>query len=210
MNTISSFKEHRDEAGELRGDECEGIVAWHQPTDIQLSINSHVVPSADIAAPIPIHSNEVLRKNAFCIYSLNSRGHDSVTAETLADLKATLQIHESCFGLGSHCVVVLNATEFQKRIEKSIKNLGYAGSLSLVDYFDEKTFSGVLPKDRWGYQKRSFFRHQREYRILIDTELDVPKPIFLDLGDLSDICYITTPLEFNSSIQLKLPDGSSA
>jgi len=27
MNTIRAFKEHRDEAGELRGDECEGIIA---------------------------------------------------------------------------------------------------------------------------------------------------------------------------------------
>lgn len=210
MNIIRAFKEHRDEAGELRGDECEGIIAWHQPENIQIAINGHSISSADIAAPIPIHSNEVLRKNAFCIYSLNSRGHDSVTAETLGDLKATLQIHESCFGLSSHCVVVLNATEFKSRVEKAVRALGYSGSLCLVDYFDEKTFSGNLPKDRFGYQKRSFFKHQREYRVLIDTELEEPKPIFLEVGDLSDICIITTPVEFNSSLQLKLPDGSCA
>lgn len=210
MNTIRAFKEHSDEAGELRGDKCEGIIAWFQPESVQVSFAGHKIPSADIAAPIPVHSNDVLRKNAFCIYSLNSRGHDSVNAETLADLKATLQIHKSCFGLGSHCVVVTNATKFKKRIEKAISNLGYSGSLCLVDYFDEKTFSGYLPKERWGYQKRSFFKHQREYRVLIDTELESPKPLFLEVGDLSDICFITTPNEFNSSIKLKLPDGSTA
>ncbi|MCJ8286380.1 hypothetical protein [Halomonas sp.] len=210
MNTIRAFKEHRDEAGELRGDECEGIIAWYQPESVQVSFAGHTIPSADIAAPIPVHSNEVLRKNAFCIYSLNSRGHESVNAETLADLKATLQIHKSCFGLGSHCVVVKNATEFKERVEKAVRSLGYPGSLCLVDYFDEQTFSGNLPKERWGYQKRSFFKHQREYRVLIDTELESPKPMFLEVGDLSDICFITTPDEFNSSIQLKLPDGSAA
>jgi len=31
MNTIRSFKEYKDEAGELRGDEYEGIVALYQP-----------------------------------------------------------------------------------------------------------------------------------------------------------------------------------
>ena len=210
MNTIRGYKDHRDETGELRGDSCEGIIGWHQPECIQVTISGHTIPSSDIASSISVHSNEVLRQNAFCIYSLNSRGHEVVTPETLADLKATLQIHESCFGLGSHCVVVTNATEFRNRVEKAVRNLGHAGSLCLVDYFDEKTFSGTLPKERWGYQKRSFFKHQREYRVLIDTEIDDPKPIFLGVGDLSDICYITTPTEFNSSIKLQLPDGSSA
>jgi hypothetical protein len=210
MNIIRAFKEYRDEAGELRGDECEGITARHQPENIQIAINGHCTPSVDIAAPIPTHSNKVLRKNAFCIYSLNSHSHNSVTTETLGDLKATLQIHESCFGLGSHCVVVFNATEFKSRIEKAVKALDYSDSLYFADYFDEKTSIGNLPKDHFGYQKRSFFKHQREYMVLIDTELEEPKPIFLEVGDLSDICIITTPAEFNSSLQLKLPDGSCA
>jgi hypothetical protein len=210
MNTIRAFKDHWDETGELRGDSCEGIIGWYQPESIQVTISGHTIPSSDIASPISVLSNEVLRQNAFCIYSLNSRGHEVVTPETLSDLKATLQIHESCFGLGSHCVVVKNAIEYRNRVEKAVRSLGYAGSLCLVDYFDEKTFSGALPKERWGYQKRSFFKHQREFRVLIDTALENPKPMFLEVGDLSDICFITTPNEFNSGIQLKLPDGSVA
>jgi len=203
MNTIRAFKEHRDAGGELRGDRCEGIVAWHQPGSVHVSVGGKTIPSADIAAPIEVHSDEILRKNAFCIYSLNSRGHDSVSAETLIDLKSTLQIHESCFGLGSHCVVITNASAFMGRVNNAIKMLGHSGSLCLVDYFDEQSFSGILPKERWGYQKRSFFKHQREYRVLIDTELETPNAMFLDVGDLSDISFITTPKEFNSSIQLK-------
>ncbi len=68
MNTIRAFKDHRDESGELRGDGCEGIIAWHQPESIKVMISGHKIPSSDIALPIPVHSNEVLRKNAFCIY----------------------------------------------------------------------------------------------------------------------------------------------
>lgn len=210
MKTIRMFKEHKDESGELRGDPMEGVVAWYQPDKIKLEINGQEVAGSEIAAPIAIHSNELLEQNAFCIYSLNSRGHETVSAETIKDFKRTLEIHEACYGLGAYCVAVLNVQEFINRCQEKVKSLNIDGTLGLVDYFDELTFNGTLPKEMHGFQKRSFFSHQREYRVLVDLRRE-PDIYTMNIGDLSDITTeVITPDEFNRQLEITLPDGSSA
>ncbi|WP_156879116.1 hypothetical protein [Oceanobacter kriegii] len=211
MNTIRSFKEYKDESGELRGDEYEGIVALYQPDKLgEIRFDEHVIPASDLAAPIVVHGDHLLSHNVFCIYSLNSRGHETVSAETLSDFKRTLELHDSCFGLGKFCVVILNASQFIERCKAAIEKLNVNGNLGLVDYFDEHEFHGSMPEEKLGYQKRSLFSHQREYRVKIDTARPEPSPYILEVGDLSDIAVITTPKEFNSQLELKLPDGSHA
>lgn len=210
MKTIRMFKEHKDESGELRGDAMEGIVAWYQADKIKLEVDGHEIPSNKIAAPIAIHSNELLEKNAFCIYSLNNRGHQTVSSETIKHFKRTLEIHESCYGLGAYCVAVLNAQKFIDRCQSALNSLNVTGKLGLVDYFDQLTFSGVLPEERHGFQKRSFFSLQREYRIIIDLNRE-PDIYTMSVGDLTDITtQVITPDEFNRQLEIRLPDGSSA
>lgn len=211
MNTIRSFKEYKDKSGELRGDEYEGIIALYQPEKLgEIKIGEHTIPASDLAAPIVRYGNHLLNHNVFCIYSLNSRGHDTVSAETLSDFKRTLELHESCFGLGKYCVVILNASRFIERCQAAIQKLNVNGNLGLVDYFDEREFHGNMPEDKLGYQKRSLFSHQREYRVKIDLNRQESSPYVLEVGDLSDIAVITTPKEFNAQLELKLPDGSHA
>ena len=211
MNTIRSFKEYTDESGELRGDEYEGVVALYQPKMLgEIKIGDICIPASELAAPIVMHGNQLLNHNVFCIYSLNSRGHDSVSAETIYDFKRTLDLHKSCFGLGKHCVVILNVTEFISRCTSAIKKEDFDGSLGLVDYFNEHEFHGNMPEKKLGYQKRSFFSHQREYRVKIDTRRTTPSPYILEVGDLSDIAMITTTEDFNAQLKVKLPDGSCA
>lgn len=211
MNTIRSFKEYKDESGELRGDEYEGIVALYQPEKLgEIKFDGHSISASDLAAPIVMHGNHLLNHNVFCIYSLNSRGHDTVTAETLSDFKRALALHESCFGLGKFCVAILDASKFIDRCKSAIGKLNVNGNLGLVDYFDEHEFHGNMPEDKLGYQKRSLFAHQREYRVKIDTNRTAPSPYVLEVGDLSDIAVITTPKECNDQLELKLPDGSHA
>lgn len=211
MNTIRYFKEYKDESGELRGDEYEGIIALYQPDKIgEIKIGEHTISASDLAAPIVVHGNYLLDHNVFCIYSLNTRGHDTVSAETLSEFKRTIELHESCFGLGKFCVAILNASEFIKRCTLAIEKLNLYGSLGLVDYFDEHEFHGSMPESRLGYQKRSLFSRQREYRIKIDLMRSIPESYTLDIGDLSDIAVITTPREFNEKLELKLPDSNHA
>jgi hypothetical protein len=211
MNTVRSFKEYKDDYGELRGDEYEGIVALYQPDKLgEIRFGEHVIPASDLAAPIVVHGNNLLNHNVFCIYSLNSRGHETISSETLSDFKRTLELHDSCFGLGNFCVVILNASQFIGRCKSAIEKLNFHGSLGLVDYFNEHEFHGNMPEDKLGYQKRSLFSHQREYRVKIDTNRPESGSYTLEVGDLSDIAVITTPKEFNAQLELKLPDGSHA
>ncbi len=207
MKTIRMFKEHRDESGELRGDPMEGIIGWYQPDKINLEVAGQTIPSAAIAAPVALHSNALLDKNAFCMYSLNSRGHETVSTETIRDFRRTLEIHRACYGLGAYCVAVLNAPEFIKRCRDSIQSLNIHGRLDLVDYFDELTFNGLLPSEKHGFQKRSFFSHQREFRILVELNRD-PDLYTMNVGNLCDITtQVITPEEFNNNLEIKLPDG---
>ncbi|AWY01400.1 hypothetical protein A8139_16630 [Marinomonas primoryensis] len=97
-----------------------------------------------------------------------------------------------------------------KNTATSIKEQDLDGTLGLVDYFDEYEFHGNMPEDKLGYQKRSFFARQREYRIKIDTRNAIPTSYTLDVGDLNDIALITTTREFNDQLKIKLPDGSNA
>ncbi|WP_226648450.1 hypothetical protein [Microbulbifer variabilis] len=211
MQTVSAFKEHRDSSGELRGDPMEGIVAWYQPTNVKVEVGGNQILSEDIAAPIAIHSKSVLDKNAFCIYSLNSRGFEAISAQTLRDFKSILEIHESCYGLGAYCVAVLNAQEFINRCSTAIKDRNLEGSMGLVDYFDELNFSGNFPAEKHGYQKRSFFSRQREYRIVLDINRTPSSSFTLNIGDLSDITSnVISPSEFNKHLEISLPDGSIA
>lgn len=211
MNTIRSFKEYKDENGELRGDEYEGIIALYQPEKLrEVKIGEVTIPASDHAAPIVIHGEDLLDHNVFCIYSLNSRGYSSVSTETLSDFKRTIELHKSCFGLGKFCVVVLNASKFIDRCRAAIVEKKFAGHLGLVDYFDENKYHGYMAKDNLGFQKRSLFAHQREYRVKIKTNNKKPGPYILPIGDLSDIASIMTPQEFNENLKLQLPDGSRA
>ena len=211
MNTIRFFKEYKDESGEMRGDEYEGIVALYQPKMLgEIKVGDLNIPASELATPIVIHGNHLLNHNVFCIYSLNSRGHDSVSSETIFDFKRTLDLHESCFGLGKYCVVILNVTEFISRCTSALEKEDFDSSLGLVDYFNEHEFHGNMPENKLGYQKRGFFSHQREYRVKIDTRRTNPAPYILEVGDLSDIAVVTTTGEFNTQLKVKLPDGSNA
>lgn len=211
MNTIRSFKEYKDKNGELRGDNYEGIIAMYQPEKLKtVKLGDLEIPASEIASPIVIHGDDLLNHNVFCIYSLNSRGYDSISADNLLDFKRTLELHDSCFGLGNFCVVVTNASLFIERCRLAIVSKNYDGKLGLVDYFDEHEHHGAMDEENHGFQKRSLFSHQREYRVKIKTDNDVPSPYTLDIGSLSDIASIMTPEDFNNLLLLKLPDGSSA
>jgi hypothetical protein len=210
MRPLRLFRNYRDEEGGLRGDPYEGIVAWLQPERTLVKVGEHIIPSRDIAEPIAVQSDEQLRRNAFCLYSLNSSGHDSVSAETLAGFKNTLAIHRNCYGFGGYCVAFLNAQEFIDRVTRALQEAKLAGALGLVEYFDERTFHGWFDKKKLGFVKRGRYSIQREYRVLLDAQCSRTAPWDLGVGNLSDIAWIGTPEEFNSKLSIRLPNGSVA
>jgi hypothetical protein len=210
MNTLRYFKEYRDTGGELRGDPYEGLAALYQPSKISLQVAGHIIPPSTITYPIAVHDQPLLDKNAFCIYSLNSGDYESISKETLGEFKRTIELHESCFGLGNYCVVILNAQKFIDRTLTKINRSNISGKLGLVEYFDEHEHHGTFVSEKYGFHKRSFFSHQREYRLLVDTLSSPSGPYTLNIGDLSDIALLTTPDEFKKQLEIMLPDACEA
>lgn len=211
MNTIRSFKEYVDESGELRGDQYEGIVSLYQPSELgKISIGNQTISPSELAVPIIIRSNHLLNHNVFCIYSLNSGGHDTVCAKTLSSFRQTLELHNSCYGLGLYCVVILNVAEFVERCRTALDNLDIDYTMDLVEYYDENSLHGNFPPEKLGFQKRSLFAHQREWRIKINMNTVSPSPYVLEVGDLSDIAKLMKTSDFNEQLEITLPDGSRA
>ena len=137
MNTVSYFREFQDKNGELRGDSYEGIQAIFQPDRKgSLRIGLATIPNKDIAGPILMYSNRVLQSNAFCCYSVNSGSFTTLSEEILEEFKRTLMMHRSCFGLGDHCVLIVNSQEFISRCTTAIRKAHLDGKLGLVDYYD--------------------------------------------------------------------------
>ncbi|MBN56604.1 MAG: hypothetical protein CMI04_02785 [Oceanospirillaceae bacterium] len=200
---IRAYKAYVDKNGEQRGDPFEGIVSWLQPNMVNIKYGDLVIPSEDIAAPIAIHSNEVLNKFALCLYAIHSGNTETITQETLDDFKRSLLIHEKSFGLGSYCVLITNAREFQNRVYSSLDGK-INGGMARVNYFDEGLHFPRLPEKYDGMHKRATFSHQNEYRVIADFEID-DDYFTLSVGDLSDIGLITTPKEFNQKLEVELP-----
>jgi len=210
MNSLAYFREYKDERGELRGDPHEGLGAIYQPSQIgEIRFGDIRIPPEELAGPVLVRHERLDHAKVFCSYALNSRGFDNVSAETLADFKRVMLVHESCYGLGSIAVLVSNVTKFFERIDSSIRAADLRGYRSLIDYFDENTFHGNFG-ERAGFHKRKLYSNQREYRVMVERPEPSTAAYTLSVGDLSDIAHITTPEEFNRDLKLTLPDGSSA
>jgi hypothetical protein len=143
------------------------------------------------------------------MYALNSRGYDTVSTETLPDLRRVLEVHRSCYGLGQVAVIVINVSLFLERVDRAVRTTtDLRGSCrGLVDYFDDAHHHGPF-ESKLGFHKRKQYEKQREYRILVRSSRSERGPYRLKVGDLSDIVRVTTPDELNRSLELKLPDGS--
>lgn len=210
MNSLAFFRDYRDKSGVLRGDEYEGVGAIYQPDKLgELVLAGRSVDLKEVVAPIRMAPHSLAEARVFCSYSCNSRGFDFVSAENLASFKKILLIHQDCYAFGNVAAVVLNVTEFQKRVLNAIKALSAKAACGLVNYFDEATHHGSL-MDKPGFYKRKAFDYQREHRVLVYPLEPIDGPLRLSVGDLSDIVHITTPDEFNRLLSIKLPDGSVA
>ena len=206
MSTLRKYKNYRDLNGELRGDPYEGVVSILQPSKIgMVKIGNTEILGTNLASPIVVHCENLLDKYAFCIYSLNSSGFDVISRETLFEFKKILEMHHSCFGLGRYCVVITNANSFISKCRDAIQSLNIEGGLGLVDYYDDSTVHGDFNVDRYGFQKRNIFSHQREYRVLIENDNRSEEYYYLNIGNISNISQLSTTEEFNEKLCINLP-----
>ncbi|RHX89439.1 hypothetical protein [Leptospira stimsonii] len=203
MNTLRVYSSYENVDGEFRGDSYEGIESHLQPDKISITIGDFQVDSADIAAPVIVSKNSLLDHHAFCMYSLNSGDWKEVSENQISEFEQSLKLDIKNYGLGKYMLIVANVQEFLKRVQTAIKSNNLQGSLGLVEYFDEKDFHGTFNKERLGFHKRSIFKHQNEYRILINFENGNLGAEKFNIGNIADISRIIKTEEFNDSLKIK-------
>lgn len=164
-----------------------------------------------MAGPLAIHRRAPLTWPIFCTYAVNSRGFEhGVSAETLKNFKTVLQLHERCYGLGSHVVVLRDMPQFLDKVNAAIRKTGMRGSAGLIDYYDEASYHGAFDPKRIPFHKSKRYEDQREFRIVIQHPQEVSAPFILEIGDISDIAMLTTSQTYNETLEVSLPDGSRA
>ncbi|WMI99762.1 hypothetical protein RBU55_30235 [Pseudomonas chlororaphis subsp. aurantiaca] len=202
-NRLSYFRKLEESEAANRGDRYEGVVDWHQPSEIEIVINGRTL--TDLAGPVSVQMNWHDHINVFCVYAAHSGSFESLTHENLADFKRQLEISEDCQKLGGHAVLVTNVTQFFERVRSAARENNYGLSSGLVEYYNPETFSGSFSENEAIFKKRDEFQHQKEYRFAIDTGVEGDKPITLEIGDISDITSRCNVMDINNSLEIKLP-----
>ncbi|MFC1507836.1 hypothetical protein ACFL5R_01190 [Pseudomonadota bacterium] len=207
-NRLSYFRKLEEAEGANRGDRHEGVVSWLQPDQVQIVINGRTL--TDLAGPVSIKKNWHDHLNVFCIYAAHSGDFKSITHENLADFKKQLEIPDDCLKLGKHAVLVTNFTQFIERVKSAVQENNYGLNAGLVDYYNSETFSGNFTEEEAVFKKRDEYEHQKEYRFVIDSGIEGKNPIFLDIGDISDITMHCNVADVNKYLEIKLPQDATA
>lgn len=208
MNTLAYFRDI-ERTDQHRGDSREAIAAIFQPKEVgSIRFGDAELRPDDLAGPIIVTAPD--EWNVFCMVALTDQGFEhGISAASLPLLKRAVLIDQQLRGFGSHLTLVRDVAEFRRRVTAGIRAAGLEGMHGLVEYFDD-SHHGWFPSERIPFHKGATFRYQREYRIAVRRAVATPAPFILNVGDLSDILMLTTVEQFNSQLQLRLPDGTTA
>jgi hypothetical protein len=177
MNTLNYFRGL--DGDRARADRFEGATHIFQPQDVIIRLSAPgfgevVIGKEDLAAATTLSMNAELCCNIFCLHAITK------------PINGTLFSAEHEW-FGDSIVLVLNTQEFMKRVLAACKTRNLVVRGSLVDYYDDESYTGKL--DRFRKPKR--FAHQREYRIAVGSS--GRDPLVLDIGDSTDITSEVVP-----------------
>jgi len=202
FGSLKSYIEYEDSQGGMRGDQFEGLSHWLYSDRTEIEIAGHMLNPDDIVGPVALQDSRILEQHALCLYAVTNGDWDQIPEDQVERFKASLAIHRSNFGLGQCCVVITNSKEFIARVEAALRGTCFRIARGPVEYFDEQRFHGSFDADKVGFYKRSVYEVQSEYRFLIDSNIAPESPLWLEVGDLSDITIIMTPEEFNENLEV--------
>ena len=196
-NRLSYFKGIEDSN---RGDRHEGTILL-QPDEARIEINGMDI-TGDLAEAVELQMNWASNLNVFCMYAAHSGDQETLSVESVEDVKKMMEIPEDCLAFGSHAVVITNASEFMKHVKDAALRENYGVHGRLVKYYDPRRFHGGSPEEMEPiFNKRDEYKHQHEYRIAI-TGVEGNSPIILDIGDIGDISIQMDAAEINNKLKI--------
>lgn len=200
MNTLSSFKNYPDEHANNIGDQLEGASRiYHEGCDLKLTIkfDDEVHDIFDFKSVI-IAPTHILNRNVFCMYAPSI---DTESRYTLDQMYDRILLQEETKNLGDYIVAITDIGEFFNRFKREIARLGYDAKGGLVKYRDI-TQQTILEDDEIGFVKSIDYAHQKEFRIMINTNKNVDEHIDIEIGPLSDIAKLFNTCDFNDLLRI--------
>lgn len=113
--------------------------------------------------------------NLYCLYSLGIE-NVPVNSYHIFDQKMS--------DFGTHVIIIKDSAQFMQRVVSKVNEDGIVNYRDFVKYVSMRDFQG--PKDF--FTKDLSYRHQKEYRIYLDT--DFTEPYRFSIGSISDIAVI--------------------
>ena len=199
-NTVRHFRETCDE--------FEGAAFLHPTT---LRIGSHRIPEEDLVGPVVLTPNLVSDLNLFCMFSW--RAPNVGDDEILIDLESQLGSLKDCIrDFGPYAVIVKNATEFLRRVERSaVREKLLFHARGPVRYINPDTFrTNPAELSRIPFFKDEQFVHQKEYRFVFRTGLEPAVRLDLPIGDIRDIAFCMKTEDIYNSVTVEDVRSSSA
>jgi hypothetical protein len=187
LNSLGYFKGLEGESDNGRADPTEALWAWLQPYDVDMTLSfpGHGqvrITEKDLAAPISFWDAEYDFVHVLCLHTVATDAGQSVIGEGLK-----IEVDRRCVGLGRFAVVV-QPQPFLDRMRTVLSERGYRFRYDFVEYYDEKTFHGEIPRKNVPFTKQERFSYQREYRLCVYPGTPTNGPMTIGIGDLSDIC----------------------
>lgn len=219
--TLGDFK--RIEGDTDRGDQYEGVTAWHQPSQISTitvqvsspdgSTRTIDLHPEDMAGPVIMQQTWLDHLNLFCMYAMRSdRLPDSFENEEEAIqeiekantlLRTQCEIHDGISVLGKYAVVIHDVGTFVNRVRSTAKERGIPCRSRLVEYYDPETFHGDFDGLKAAFNKRNIYEHQNEYRFCFQLD-GVSGPQKIQVGPLAGMAVKMLTKDLKSTLQLQL------
>ncbi len=186
MNTLKKFKEY-DKSDTNRSDKFEALISNQKPDLVQIGKLSF--PKKDCGF-MKLNSLEYDYCNLLCMYKLWMENENDI-----------LSIDSKNKEFGSCCVIIHNVNLFLKKITEKTDSKDIVCHYNEVKYINKnKEFKNLNDFDI-PFTKFSEYKYQREFRIAIDTKRNVNEPYILNIGDIRNICEITTIEKINQQLK---------
>ena len=166
--------------------------------------NAFTFTKEDIAEPLAIQLSWTRRVNIFCMYAIHSGQLKDGVPDSSGFYRQKIRIPNSCQeDLGKHAVVVTEVGEFKARVAALARRQRLIGSLyqykpGLVKYQNYRPLFNQVWNRRdldVVFCKGEKFSDQSEYRLAFDTCTLVEKARSFDIGNISEITYLTRTSE---------------
>lgn len=167
MNPISYFAGLGDGTPRSDPDEGTGFARNMDGWTIDIQDGGEWQPLGTISGPMRLRDQTLATANLYCLH-----------ARTRSDFRSIIELNK--LGYGDTFVLLLNATEFFRRLQEAAHDEGQDLVFGMVEYVD-RSYNGPMG----AFKKYSDHAGDREFRIAALP--GTGHSLSLRLGDLSDI-----------------------